>query len=273
MKTVLGIWTAYYINLSPEEAVRELKRHGILAAELSDEHGEMLLQRGEPTAVGAAFRQFLEREDFLVPQGHLWLKIRLCRDADAYEKLLPWIDLYTAIGIKNAVLHVDGFYDNEDMTDEERFSRNLAVLKKLEPYVREKGIRVCLENLRGFVCNIEMLMRFMHELDPVCFGICLDTGHLHLHGDRDQRRFILAAGDRLHALHIADNDGSGDQHLIPYGQGRVNIREVTDALREIGYGGLFNYEIPGERHAPMPILGYKLEYVRKCYDYLTETEG
>ena len=269
MNAPLAVWTTYYYELTPEDAVLELKKNGILAAELSDEHGEVLLKRGEPAVVGAEFRRFLENEHFIMTQGHLWLSIKICSDSEAYDKLTKWIDLYAAIGIKNAVLHVDRLA-NEDITDEERFARNLAVLKRIEAYVKGKGIRICLENLGGFVSNVEMLLRFMDELDPDCFGICLDTGHLHLCGDRDQRRFILAAGDRLHALHIADNDGSRDQHLIPYGIGRVDLTEVIAALREIHYEGLFNYEIPGERHAPMPILAYKLEYIRKCYEYLMQ---
>ncbi|MBO5051093.1 MAG: sugar phosphate isomerase/epimerase [Clostridia bacterium] len=269
MNAPLSVWTTYYYDLTPEDAVLELKKNGILAAELSDEHGAVLLKRGDPKTVGATFCRFLENEGFTMTQGHLWLSIKLCSNPDAYEQLLPWLDLYAAIGIKNAVLHAERFL-NEEITDEERFARNLAVLKRLETYVKGKGIRICLENLSGFLANVEWLMRFMAELDPDCFGICLDTGHLHLCGDGDQRRFILAAGDRLHALHIADNDGSRDQHLIPYGLGRVDLAAVIGALREVNYEGLFNYEIPGERHAPMPILAYKLEYIRKCYTYLMQ---
>lgn len=266
MKTTLAIWTSYYISLTPEDAVLELKKNGIPAAELSDEHGQMLLERGDPKTVGAEFRQFLEKENFIITQGHLLLSAKLCSDKTAYEKLTSWIDLFAAIGIKNAVLHADCLA-GEDISDDERFTRNLVFLKKLESYVKGKGIRICLENLGGFVSNIEGLLRLTDMLDPECFGICLDTGHLILHGDGDQRRFILAAGDRLHALHIADNDGSRDQHLLPYGNGNLKIAEVINALREINYEGLFNYEIPGERRAPMPILAYKLEYLHKCYDH------
>ena len=78
------------------------------------------------------------------------------------------------------------------------------------------------------------------------------------------------AGHRLHALHIADNEGKTDQHMMPYGRGNVDFAEVVAALREVDYHGLFNLEIPGERLAPLPVLGYKLEYIRKCYKYLME---
>ena len=105
-------------------------------------------------------------------------------------------------------------------------------------------------------------------LDPHIFGVCLDTGHLNLHEDRDPYRFIISAGNRLHALHIADNEGASDQHLMPFGRGSVDFSAVVKGLREIGYEGLFNYEIPGERNAPLAIRGYKLQYIKQCYDHL-----
>ena len=56
--------------------------------------------------------------------------------------------------------------------------------------------------------------------------------------------------------------------MMPFGKGNVNFGEVVQALREIDYEGLFNLEIPGERLAPLEVRGYKVEYVRKCYEYL-----
>lgn len=39
-------------------------------------------------------------------------------------------------------------------------------------------------------------------------------------------------------------------------------------LKEIGYDGLYNYEIPGESHCPPEIREYKLQYIKKCFEYL-----
>ena len=43
----LAIWSNYYHELSPEDAVREFIKNGIYASELSDEHGAMLLDRDD----------------------------------------------------------------------------------------------------------------------------------------------------------------------------------------------------------------------------------
>jgi len=267
MDAKLSVWTAYYIELGPEESVLELKKNGVDCAELSDEHGLMLLERGEPKTVGVQFREFLRKENFTMTQGHLWLRVRICTDSDAVPRLMQWLELYEAIGIENAVLHCDGMHERTDLTKAQIYDSNVQVLKQIQELAKGMKIRICLENLGGICRDADSLVAIVDQLDPDRFGICLDTGHLNLCGG-DQREFILKAGHRLRALHIADNEGERDQHMMPFGRGNVDFEKVVAALREVDYHGLFNLEIPGERMAPLPVLGYKLEYIRKCYDYL-----
>ena len=60
MKTELSIWSQYYYELSPEEAVLEFLKNGIGAMELSDEHGAALLERdADVVATGKRFANFL----------------------------------------------------------------------------------------------------------------------------------------------------------------------------------------------------------------------
>ncbi len=270
MNAKLSVWTSYYVDLSPEEAVLELKKWGIDAAELSDEHGLVLLNRGNPCDVGREFKEFLDEQGFTMTQGHLWLSCKICSAENAVGDLLRWIDLYDTIGVKNAVLHCDRIAAEKELSQEERALRNIEKLKIVEAHIKEKGlgIRVCLENLKGPFESADELNFVLDRLDADCFGVCLDTGHLHLAAEKDQTAFIRKVGKRLHALHIADNEGERDQHMMPFGKGNVKFEAVVQALRDVGYDGLFNLEIPGERHAPMPVLGYKLEYIRKCYEYL-----
>jgi sugar phosphate isomerase/epimerase len=55
---------------------------------------------------------------------------------------------------------------------------------------------------------------------------------------------------------------------MPFGRGTVDFASVVAALREIGYGGLFNLEIPGESCIPLPLRDAKIAYIKTCYDYL-----
>ncbi len=267
MSMELAIWTQYYHDLTPEDAVKEFVKNGIYAAELSDEHGRELLERSDDIiATGKAFAQFLKENSFTMTQGHLWLSIRLCaRPNDVYE-LLRWIDLYEAIGIRNMVLHCDGSSYGE-LGYEACAAQNIEKLKIIAEHIEGKDITVCLENLGTVVDSIDRILYLIDNVGSDRLGICLDTGHLNLH-DKKQREFILKAGKRLRALHIADNEGERDQHLMPFTRGNINFVEIVRTLKEIGYEGLFNLEIPGENRIPLELRNAKIKYIQSCYDYL-----
>ena len=206
-------------------------------------------------------------------QGHLWLKVQLCADADNTVAILKnWLDLFEAIGIQNAVLHCDRMAYQEGISSQERFERNVDVIRQLTDYLKGRDLVICLENLRSpELCeSADRLLMFMDAINSPNLGICLDTGHLNLTENKDQAEFIHKAGKYLKALHLADNDTSGDQHLMPFGKGNVDFSKVLIALREVGYDGLYNFEIPGERKCPLAVRGYKIDFLTKAMTYLEE---
>jgi len=172
------------------------------------------------------------------------------------------------------VLHCDNMIDT-DLDKEQRTMKNIEALRVLAEYIKDKDITVCLENLRPHTPtqseivdrNADDLLYIIDRIGSDRFGICLDTGHLNL-TDKNQREFIFKAGKKLKALHIANNEGETDQHMMPFSRGNVDFIDVMKALKEIGYKGLFNLEIPGERRAPLEVLDLKLHYIKEVYDYL-----
>lgn len=270
MSLELSIWSGYYYDLSPEKALARLKKRGVTVTELSDDHGKMLIERpGDPREIGRAFGAYARELGMTIPQGHLWLGCRLVSNPDAVEILKKWIDLYEAIGIKNMVLHLD-VYNMEDKSIAEIHAANLEKLKEIDDYITGRNIRICLENLfRRGIDHIDQLLMMLERIGSDQFGITLDTGHLNIVKTTSQRDFILAAGSALHALHINDNEGEKDQHLMPFGRGTVDFAEVIAALKEIGYNGIFNYELPGEAlFCPLMVRDRKLRYIKEGYRYL-----
>lgn len=275
MEAKLSIWSFYYYELSPEEAVEEFIKNGINCSELSGEHGLELLNRDvDVVSTGKKFAQFINERNFEISQGHLWLKVKLCSDDDAIDNLYRWIDMYEAIGIKNMVLHYDRL-SGTGLSRRERADKNIEKLKMLAEYIKNKNITICLENLSPNIPDVKELIG--HTADDLLyiiervgsekFGICLDTGHLNL-TENSQREFILKAGKKLKALHIADNQGRSNQHMMPYTRGTVDFKEVVEALREVDYHGLFNLEISGESHIPLELRNEKIKFIKACYDYL-----
>ena len=267
----LSVWSSYYYHLSPEDALRNFKAHGFNYCELSSEHSEALLNRGDAEVVGKEFGEFAKKLGVEVSQGHLffWEK-RICKDEDR-ALIKKQLDLFLAIGIKNAVLHCDPLADENGVKAPIAIARqeNVKAIGDLLDYVKGKDIVICLENLISSpaVNNIEGLMYFIDYFKSENLGICLDTGHLNINKG-SQAEFIKRAGKNLKALHLADNEGQGDQHMMPYGKGNVDFKTVIRETKALNYEGLYNLEIPGESQAPLEVLSYKLEYIQKMMAYL-----
>ncbi len=267
-----SVWSAYYNDLSPEDALREFKSHGYDYCELSCEHAVVLLERGDAKTIGEEFRRFANDIGIELLQGHLPIEKKLCIDEDR-AFLKKQLDLFRAIGIKNAVLHLDTleWKNNKNISLEEKRDENSKALTELLDSIKDSDIVICLENLfpiDGFCSSANDLMYFIEKFNSKNLGICLDTGHLNL-CDKDQVAFIKKAGKNIKALHLDNNDGQKyDQHLMPYGLGNVDFVSVIREMKKLDYKGLYNLEIPGERYAPFEVLGYKLEYIKKVLDYL-----
>ena len=279
----LSMWSSFYRELSPYDAILEFEKAGYHYTELSTEHADMLLEEGDPKEVGKKFGDFARAHNVEVSQGHLLLGIRIC-EKKSFDVLKKWIDLFVSIGIRNAVLHCQNIFEIGVDEDEVR-RRNKETLKVLTDYIKDMPITICLENLRSGIGmetetekrhelhqSVEEFLWYIDELNTDKIAICLDTGHLNISQASSQREFILKAGKHLKALHIADNLGEEDLHMMPFCRGNLNIDEVVEALNEVGYDGLYNLELGGERKCSPKVKEFKLEYLKKCFATLGKIE-
>jgi sugar phosphate isomerase/epimerase len=270
----LSIWTSYYIELTPEEMVDRLASLGWNKGELSTEHSEVLMKRantvpGGTDAVGREFGEYARSKGINLEQGHLilWGDITHPDHREIYEK---WIELYGSIGIQKAVIHPGGGYLREQGASQtEVFARQAAVLKGLAKKAGLQNLTLCIENMATHEDSAEALLALIKAAGENHLAICLDTGHLNLAEKKDQNHFIIKAGKKLKALHIADNDCSYDQHLIPFSRGTVDWRVIMTSLNKIGYEGTLNFEIPGDSiHCPLELKDEKLKFVKRTGEYL-----
>lgn len=271
----LGIWSSYYYNLPIRDVIKRFCENGIYSSELSTEHGAQLLEQDpDVKKTGRELGDFARQNGFEISQGHLKQNIKICSDENAIAELYRWIDLYEAIGIKNMVLHCDALAKS-GLQREERIRKNVETLKLIAKYVENRDVYICLENMRPRVlqsaplidADADDLLRIIDLVGSERLGICLDTGHLNL-TSRDQRAFILRSGKKLRALHIADNDGTSDQHLMPFAGGNIDFESVVSALWDVGYQGVFNLEIPGETGIPFEQRDEKLSYIKERFAHL-----
>ena len=262
------MWSSYFIEMSPEKMVENMLAHGWNCTEFSDEHAKVLLERGQVAKVAKKFKSFCDDLDFSFPQGHFYLDLNIAhpnsaKRAQLLDDFKSWVELFSILDIKAGVLHPGGAgwpVDTDSKQVKEVIIESLALI---DSYVAGTSITVCLENMRlpKIGQNAEELLELIKPFNSNNFGICLDTGHLML-AKGNCAEFIRKAGTDLKALHIADNMGVNDDHILTYSGGIVPWEEVMTTLKEINYQGLFNFEVPGER-CPLPISLDKLDYTLK----------
>lgn len=270
-----SMWTSLYDHLTPEDAIQRLALQGWGGVELSTEHLAALRTSPDAHTRAVALGRRAADLGLRLEQAHLLLSADIAspdsarRDSDV-ETISAEITLLAAAGVKVGVLHPGVAGHFEDPAEAARLHDVcLANLRELADQAGRAGIRLALENggrvtgpggevlYDGSVAGLRALIT---ELGLPTLRICLDTGHAILEG-WDVPEAVNVAGDLLIALHVADNDGSGDQHRIPYSYGSaVDWRQVTAALRAIRYQGPFNLEVPGERNRPREFVDITSRY-------------
>jgi sugar phosphate isomerase/epimerase len=129
--------------------------------------------------------------------------------------------------------------------------------RRMIPFAKRYGVKLCLENLysdfngrpiEGCCADAAEACWYIDTLNAEAgeeiFGFCFDIGHANLVG-RNVLEFIRTLGPRLTILHIHDNMGEKDSHLIPCTQwypGGVDWDSFIQGLKEIGYRGPLAFE-------------------------------
>jgi sugar phosphate isomerase/epimerase len=133
-------------------------------------------------------------------------------------------------------------------------------LDAVRPYAADFGVRLAIENevdwerlarinaaphnnpvqnrlnLRD---NFDLITRVLSNYEPDFLGLCYDSGHGNIGYDRSSA--IESLKDRLIAVHLHDNDGSGDQHLLPF-EGSVNWAKITRIIASSPHSKTLNIE-------------------------------
>lgn len=82
-------------------------------------------------------------------------------------------------------------------------------LDALEPFARQHGVRIAIEN-----GSFEEIAKVLAIYRPDYVGLCYDCGHGNLRPDG--LNWAETLKDRLISVHLHDNDGSADQHNLPF---------------------------------------------------------
>ena len=270
-----AIWTGMYIPQPLDEALRILHAQGWDAFEASTEHLEQIETDASPDARIEERIACLSELGLSMPQAHGLIYADVAAsDRDKRQedvrRLVVHIDIAARLGVRNVVIHPGGKFSTRAQR-QAAIALNVEAFRRLGDIAGERGLWIGIENInRNFATSCDLL-DLLDAIDHPAVGVTLDTSHTNVVGV-DIPATIRELGHRIIATHISDNVGSGDQHLAP-GNGNIDWPAAMEAFREIGYDGLLNLEIPGERHRLPPLRAAKSSHALQVAKWLVGLGG
>ena len=108
-------------------------------------------------------------------------------------------------------------------------------LDQIEPFARACEIHLALEN-----GNFDVIEPLLLEYDSDYIGLCYDSGHSNL--VKDGLSHLEALKDRLISVHLHDNDGDSDQHILPF-SGTIDWQKLIQIMAGSSYNKPINVEV------------------------------
>lgn len=189
------------------------------------------------------------------------------------------IEVCAMLGIPNLVVH-SGYLKN--ISKEECFAKNKEFFGKLLVEAEKYGINILVENFDKmhrpdyyWVDNAADLLAMVKDVNHPLFHAVWDAGHGNLQ-ETPQDECLRLLGEHVYALHIQDNMGDRDTHMMPF-TGTLSIDSLMHGLLDIGYKGYFTFEVGsfykyGERRAyeadtrlAVPPIALKMAQERLMY--------
>lgn len=252
---ILWDWDRDYYT--SEDAIRMIAAGGYDSVDLDLAFWR---QQEDPMA-GDNWRQWLDRQiqtaqavGLPITQGHAhFYGVEHCELLSPEEQehrdktILRDIEAAGLCGICWLVVHPQSYCDEVYYSRKISLEKNMEMFQRLGDAAAKHGVGIAIENMfirtmPKFAASCDDLIELVDRLgDDKVFGICWDTGHGNLN-HVDQAAAVKQMGKRLVCLHVNDNKGQWDDHILPY-QGTIQWESFMKALGQIDYRGEFTYEI------------------------------
>jgi sugar phosphate isomerase/epimerase len=133
-------------------------------------------------------------------------------------------------------------FPRNEKTIAKLWETNVLSLAEIADFAASLSVKVATETGPTNIITPKETLCMVQMADRKNLGICLDTGHVNVGGIVKPSDAIREIGHLVWVLHLHDNNGDGDFHLVP-GRGNIDWNDVAKALHDISYGGVLNLEL------------------------------
>lgn len=191
-----------------------------------------------------------------------------------FPLLIRALEVSGVLGAEVCVIHPCNDYTAEE---------NAEFYKKLEPYARQYGVKIGVENMWNWwkwdrkdghvlpaACSHQDdFLKHLQLLNSDVFVACVDIGHaemMHAYGT-NAVKIIETLGDRVQAMHLHDVDLVNDLHTTPFNS-KIDYAPIIAALKKVGYKGDITLEAgaPAGR-VPVELMPAATRYMAEVATY------
>ena len=176
------------------------------------------------------------------------------------EALRREVALAHRLGAETLVLHPIclGLRDERDRPD-------WPEIRRIADEAASQGVRLAVENMVDSMWILDRILETLGD-DPeqTNLGICIDIGHAHQSQDAGREpicNYLERYASQLIHLHLHDNDGEDDAHLLP-GEGTADWLRILQVLSRLGFEGTAVLEAHHPELSPMESVQRGLAYLR-----------
>jgi len=167
-----------------------------------------------------------------------WVSDQEYQRAAGVELVRNRIEMTARLGGDAVVMHIPNIEWPHVPIEQARAAIRQS-LDELEPFARQRHIKIALENTFSPLFWGEV-QRLLADYAPSYLGVCYDSGHGHISGNGLEE--LEKVKDRLICVHLHDNNTLSDQHKLPF-TGSIDWNRLLKIIRESAYQKCLNQEV------------------------------
>ena len=217
---MLSIYSWFGYKMPGEELYKAIKAAGFHATTLwwgNKNHEDYELHPKYARAAGLTIEHIHAPYERV---NDIWVKDK---GQDILDIHMQCIEACAVHQIPTMVMHLSGG-DNPPPFNQFGLDRIHGLLD----FAEKMGVNIAMENLK----KPAYLDYVLDNIDATHLGFCYDSGHHNLFAPGED--LLKKHGSRIMAMHLHDNFGKIDEHLLPF-DGQINWSATTKGLAQMKY--------------------------------------
>ncbi len=195
-------------------------------------------------------KETAQKKGIGLTMSHAPFKYNPCANEEFFdlqvEDVRKAMECASLMGIDRMTVHGGATFANNK---QDLIQKNVKYYSRLLEYAEKYNVNIMIENISEIIRARPLDIQTADDIlqikkllnDHPLIKVCWDSGHANTL-NLDQYSNITKFKDDLYGLHLHDNYGFNDDHMMPL-LGTVNFDEVIKGLKDINYTGPFNFEV------------------------------